>query len=298
MRWNDRLSIVPGLRVERYTQGRTFVIADGGPANTRGETENTELLPGLGLSYDASDRHEIFFGVHRGFAPPRTSQAVTSDGIDAELDAELSWNWELGLRSRWTAAAGMEVTAFLMDFENQVVPANESGGASTTDTNAGQTIHRGLELGGDVDFLNVGSRSSSSRLVLSGNVTWLHAENVTPEGPYEGNDLPYAPDLVTRLALDWSLRNRLDLGIETLYTAEQFADQAATAEASADGMNGLIPSHRLWNFRARYRLPGNAVEIFANVNNLTDEQYIVSRAPRGIFPGGFRQISIGASWTF
>ena len=45
----------------------------------------------------------------------------TTGSVD--LDAELSWNYELGVRANPGGAFSYEATLFRMDFENQIVPA-------------------------------------------------------------------------------------------------------------------------------------------------------------------------------
>ncbi len=76
--------------------------------------------------------------MHRGFAPPRIKDAISSTGVDLELDAEKSWNYELGARTEFFDLVDLEVTAFYMDFSNQVIPVSESsGGAGSGYINGG-----------------------------------------------------------------------------------------------------------------------------------------------------------------
>jgi outer membrane receptor protein involved in Fe transport len=149
-----------------------------------------------------------------------------------------------------------------------------------------------------VDFLNVGRRAHDSRLLLSAGATLLRTENVTEAGLFRGNELPYAPELQARAALDWVGRRGFELGFEALYSAEQFADQANTVDANAAGTIGVIPSYTLCNLRARYRFEHAGAELFLNANNVLDRQYLASRAPDGSFPGAFRQVLAGVRWTF
>lgn len=294
----EKLSIIPGIRYEDYDQRREFLVKEYADSDDQGGSSNGEIIPGLGLSYRANEAHEIFFGIHRGYAPPRTADAIASDGADLELEAERSWNWELGWRARPIDSVTLEATAFMLDFENQVVPANESGGASTTNTNAGETRHQGLEFAGTFDLLNAGRRASESRLLLSAGATFLDTENVTKSGIHRGKELPYAPDLVARAGLDWIGRRGFEAGFEIQHAAEQFADQANTVEANEAGTVGLIPSVTLCNLRLRHRLGRSGAEIFLNANNLLDRRYLSSRAPEGSFPGAFRQVMAGLRWEF
>jgi outer membrane receptor for ferrienterochelin and colicin len=45
-------------------------------------------------------------------------------GGSVDLDAELSWNYELGVRANPRDGLSYEATLFRMDFENQIVPAS------------------------------------------------------------------------------------------------------------------------------------------------------------------------------
>ena len=95
-------SFTPGVRVEhvRYERTNNLPVA-GNPNGVSGHTTLTEIIPGFGATYTAGATTTLFAGVHRGFAPPRTEDIInnTTGGV-VELDAELSWNYEAGVRSR------------------------------------------------------------------------------------------------------------------------------------------------------------------------------------------------------
>ena len=78
--------------------------------------------------------------------------AITSDGVALQLDAELSWNYEVG--ARYTAINGLsfEVTGFLLDFSNQIIPVSQSSGSAGTGLiNGGRSKHIGIEAGVTID---------------------------------------------------------------------------------------------------------------------------------------------------
>ena len=254
------------------------------------------IIPGLGASFRPG-AGELFFGIHRGFAPPRTEAAITGSGEDLELEAERSWNWELGWRGRPCEAASFEVAAFVMDFENQVIPASESGGASTANVNGGETRHRGIEAWGRVDLLALLEGPRASRFELSGGLTLVDTENRTPGGLFEGEDLPYAPASLGHVGLEWIGGAGFEAGLRLTHVGDQLADRAGTQASSADGMIGEIPSHAILDLRLRKRF-AHGLEAFVDVNNFLDEVYIASRAPQGVFPGGSRQMLIGLRWDF
>ena len=145
----SRVTLTPGVRFVHYSQERhiTRKRVSGDPTNVdiRKDNEVTTAIPGLGFSVRAHDEVTFFTGVHRGFAPPGTKIAITSSGQNLDLDSELSWNYEAGIRLAGQRAVSGEFTFFRMDFSNQIITAAESGGATTTVTNGGATLHQGFE---------------------------------------------------------------------------------------------------------------------------------------------------------
>ena len=100
----------------------------------RGVTADTTLttaIPGLGVAVNIADRGLLFAGIHRGFAPPRVEDVISNTGGLTELDAELSWNSEIGARTRLTDSLRLEATWFRMAYSNQVVAASLALGELT-----------------------------------------------------------------------------------------------------------------------------------------------------------------------
>src|SRR5690606_24719641 len=107
----------------------------------------TALIPGIGFSWQKNEQWFLFAGLHRGFAPPRVKDAISNSGASYQLDAELSWNYELGLRTRPFPGFTTEITGFYMDFSNQIIPVSESSGmAGAGLVNGGASRHLGAEL--------------------------------------------------------------------------------------------------------------------------------------------------------
>ena len=151
---------------------------------------------------------------------------------DLDLDAEKSWNYELGVRGTPRSWLNYEVTGFYMDFLNQVVPANESGGTSTTDTNAGETMHVGVEAAASIELIQAFSRRQRSayapKLWIDAGWTWLTTENQTQGGPFNGLELPYAPNHVGHFGIRGELPDRqISAGIYASFYPKK-ADPAKT----------------------------------------------------------------------
>jgi Fe(3+) dicitrate transport protein len=297
----SRLTLSAGLRVEAYQMERAQEVLGGVSVDDSGTSDNLEWIPGAGFTYELGECHTLFGGVHRGFAPPRTAQAITSDGEDLDLDAERSWNWELGVRGKAFGWLDYEATGFWYEFQNQVVPDNESGGSSTEDTNAGETRHFGFETLVSADMGRaLWNHCDPCRTGLFFDVgyTFVDTENVTPGGLYEGNELPYAPRHVAFGTLRAVFRSRLSVAATGHFVSDQFSDQANTHDASNDGRQGIVPEHFTLDLKVDWRVPGSPLSLTGAVRNVFDETYIASRAPEGVFPGLPRHFFLGVEADF
>lgn len=295
----SRLTITPGLRLERYGYERHILRqpVEGVPTDVSVRRSDSVFkpIPGLGASWQAAGDLTVFAGVHRGFAPPRIKDAITRAGASLQLDAELSWNYELGARWR-LGGLRAEATLFSTDFENQIIPAAQSGGASTTLINGGETIHRGAEfdLAADWDRL-LGFRTG---IVTALRYTWLPEAGFT-SGIYRGNRLPYAPERLLALRVGWRGRG-YSVHLDGSRVGSQFGDNLQTLAGSADGTVGLLPAYQVWNLTAGREIARERFSLhpFVAVKNLADARYISSRAPLGIQPGMFRQVNAGVRLRF
>lgn len=290
--FTDTLAVTPGVRVEHYRQSRDIARWGSEDVNTSSETSNTEWVPGIGATWQAKADTTLFAGVHRGFAPPRVQDAINNSGTEVELDAERSINYELGLRGALSSAR-YEVTLFRLDFSNQLVQASQAGGASSQLTNAGETLHQGVETALMLPL--------TDKLQLDANWTWLPTAKldstyITGGVDRNGNRLPYAPDNVANLGLTFN-HEALTLGLWGTYVDEQFADYENTLAGSADGKRGLIDDYLLADFNAAWQF-NDDLRVFGTVKNIADKTYISSRAPEGIFTGMGRTFQLGVSVGF
>ncbi len=145
---SSNFTVIPGIRLENFHFEREiFRIAYKDTSVINNDNLFTPI-PGIGVNYNFDNDYSIFAGVHRGYAPPRIKDAITNDGTALNLDAELSWNYEAGIRASFASPIYFELTGFLMDFSNQVIPVSvSSGGSGTGLVNGGETMHIGAEAG-------------------------------------------------------------------------------------------------------------------------------------------------------
>ncbi|MBU6373496.1 MAG: TonB-dependent receptor [Alphaproteobacteria bacterium] len=295
-----RLALSPGLRIEHVAYERRNLLN-----GARGETDLTETIPSLGLTYDLRDDLVIYAGAHRGFAPPRVEDVVTNAGGAVDLKAEESVNLELGLRGAVRPGIDVDVGVFHMAFDNQIVPASIAGGLGAALTSAGETRHAGLEASGRASLKDMGVLSTDD-VTLRAAVTWL------AEASYEGrrlssvpgfstvsvsgNRLPYAPEVTGSIAIGYDRGTWLGLLAELQWTSDQYTDDLNTAAPSADGQRGRIDAATTLNLTANLS-PNDRTTFYVTVKNATDDLAIVDRA-RGILPNAPRLVQAGVSLRY
>lgn len=300
----SNFTVIPGIRLENFHFERDiFRIAYKDTSITNNDALFTPI-PGIGVNYNFNDSYSIFAGVHKGYAPPRIKDAITSSGEALNLDAELSWNYEAGIRANFAAPIYFELTGFLMDFSNQVIPVSvSSGGSGTGLVNGGETMHLGVEAGIRFDLNQllrtnyiisvtaystyVNSTYTNDRFITVGNET----VNVN------GNKLPYAPDFTFTCELDFKTPFGLGIDLSATYVGEQFTDELNTIDASPSGETGLMPSFITADLTASYLISDFNSSVYFSIKNLTDERYIASRRPQGIKVSIPRFISAGIELT-
>ncbi len=277
MQLSDRLALIPGLRVESYEQ-KQVVLTDN---HASADTSNTEVLPGVGATYQLTDTAQLYGGVYRAFSP--ASNGVALDGLtDQDLEGERSVNYEMGVRGL-QGPFSYEVALFHMDFDNQVVTGNSDPNLSQS--NAGKTRHQGVEL---VLGVELGAGFS-----LDSNLTWVPDSDFR-SGENLGNRLPYAPEYLANASLNYS-DGRLSAALTAHHRGEQFGDpgneQAIPTGAAGGIWGGLMPSYTLYDAMAQYTV-SEQLTLFGAVKNIADKRYITGLR-QGIYVGPERSFELG-----
>lgn len=304
-----KLEINVGLRVEHFDYSRNIlrgrfmlngvaVVAD---TNVVASNNLMAVIPGGGFNYSLDEGVTLFGGIHRGFAPPRTKDAITSEGMALDLAQENSWNSELGIRALLRDFFKAEFTLFSMEFKNQIIPVSQSSGnANATGlANGGRTNHIGVEAGASFDLAKQMKKNFS--LVFAANGTWIEsrysADRFIVVGANKVNvknkQLPYAPSLMVNNSIEYASAKGAGIRLSGNFVGKQFADELNTISASADGRNGLLASRYITDLSAFARLSQKQILFSLAVKNLTNERYIASRRPQGIRVGIDRQVVLG-----
>lgn len=279
---SERLSLTAGLRVETYEQERK----DRRSAAPTQSFDNTELMPGLGLTFALTPELQLFGSVYRAFAPPLVGSVLGAG--DTPTEAEKSVNLEFGLRGR-SNGFSYEATAFRMDFSNQVDP----GVSGIRAPNEGSALHEGIEVTLGYDFDN--------GFKLDGNFSWIPTADFEEDRPgtaLDGNRLPYAPERMANLALAYK-QGPLSAALIVNYVDEQFGDGLNRVElttTSTGTWGGLMPGYATTDLSLGYELT-ESLKLSAAVKNLADKRYIAGLR-QGIYVGPERSFEFGVSYRF
>lgn len=300
------LTLQPGVRVEHLEWD--FVDRLGGD---RRDGEDTLSAGGFGFNWQARPNIGVFGGLYQGFSPPSPSGATQTG--DAQERAEKSLSAELGLR---LAGRGLtsELAVFATRFDNLIVSSNL--GASGTDDggSVGEVDVHGVEYALRADPGKARGWRLSLPMRLAVTYTGAEIGNDSTSagtgggevesifsGGREGAELPYIPNWQATYAVG-AMRGAWSLDLQLSYVGESWATALNSDEQVVlDGEGNLVPDARGGKIDDFFTvdLTGKLsvhprVSLFANVYNLLDQEYVVSRLPDGPRPGAPLTALVGA----
>lgn len=307
------LSLTPGVRIEHMRYARTNRLRnvqtlENGGKGVEGNTQLTEIIPGVGLTYNPFERTTFFAGVHKGFSPPRVEDIISNaTGQSLDLSPERSVNYEAGARTKFIPGISAEATFFRMDFENQIVAASVAGGSGATLTNGGKTLQQGAEFDLRIgtaelfkikhDFYLITAYTFLPTARFEG--TRFNTGGVLPAGTVSvsGNRIPYTPEHNITTTIGYAHPIGIDIRLEQVYVDTMLADDLNTETPTANGQAGRIPGYAIYNAAINYTYEPWGATVFFTAKNLTDKLYIADRT-RGILPGTPRLFQAGVTVRF
>ena len=284
------LTVTPGLRYEQIRLERNDINSPSG--NNINHVH--AYVPGLGAVYKFNDNYSSFASVHKGFSPPTPGKQ--------DVKNEESTNYELGLRHK-TANSRSEIVGFFNNYSNLIAECNVSAGCTGTDGdqfNGGQVDVKGVELSTTYDIakrLNM----HKYKVPITLNYTYTDARFKSSftsgfsewEDVNAGDQMPYVAknQLFASIGLvspKWELH----------FNAKYIDKMRAVAGSGKTPNDEAIGQNLIFDFSSEFEII-ERLRLFVNVENLTDEQYRVSRRPlNSSRPGKPLAIMSGIKYKF
>jgi len=286
-------TFTPGVRyedilLERKDFGKNDITRAGSDLNER-QNSVAVFIPGMGANYKFNNDLSLFGGIHKGFSPP---------GNKEDEKAEESINYELGTRFSLGKLKG-EFVGFYNDYSNLLGSdiAATGGTGSLDQFNAGAVKVNGIEL-----LLNYNITSEAARFSfpMSLGYTYTNTEFLNSFGSTDslwgtvtlGDELPYIPKHQLNAAL--SLEHaKFEINVNARYNGA-FRTLAGSGTIPT---NEKVASNFIIDMSSKYRVTPQ-FQLTANLTNLLNNTYAVSRVPAGLRPGHPFGIYAGFQYQF
>jgi iron complex outermembrane receptor protein len=292
-RWrlNDSWTLVYGAQwVSASRDVRTTDAASGDVRNP--QADYSSFNPRFGAIYSLGDESELFASVSRLYEAPTTFELEDDErGNDATLEAmsgevlEIGWrgNTEGAVRWRW------DITAYYARIHDEILSVDDPDASGNSLTaNIDETIHAGIEA-----LVGASLEAGAGRIEPLISVTF-NDFSFDSDISYGDNTLPAAPRYAVRGEVMYR-QGGFHAGPTFDLVGKRYADFANTYE---------VDSHTLVGLRGGYDT--DRWELFAELRNLTDEEYIATlnvlneAGPdaRVLYPGAPRSVYAGVRLKF
>lgn len=260
--------------------------------NSRLDRNDSVFAPGAALLYKITDLLSIKGSVNRGVSVAGLSDA----GTEAQ---ERSLNYEAGLK--WIASDAqthLELVGFYNDYSNITGTCTASTGCSESQLdqqfNGGKALIQGIEARLSHQFF-----WKTVKIPVQWNATFINAEfksdflsNSAEWGTgtvRAGDPLPYVPQVQYTLSVGTEYGS-FKQEFSFIYQGESLDQSSALNRRS-------IPAYGIVDWAGKYSW-NTRTQIYARVDNILSNDYLVSLRPFGARPGKPQSFMIGLNYVF
>lgn len=291
----DNTTVTLGVRHEKIKSTKTNFNKVTRGKELDLEMDQSVTLPGIGVYSQLNDEFGVLAGVYRGF-----TAATPNDKRDVQ--PEESTNYEVG--GRYFGAGLAEVIAFLNDYTQFNGTCSFSQGSCNNNNigdqaNAGNAQVYGVEASWK-------SEHELASLIVPFAVTYTFSKGEFGEEFTDGSgafgqanlkiekgfEIGYLPE--HRLNIQTGVQQgKWRLNLSALYQSEMRNVPGKGSISEAD----KIEAHTVFDLAGNYQLTPE-LQLYSTIDNLLDEEYIVSAKPYGFRPGKPRSVNVGAKYQF
>lgn len=265
----EQVRVTAGLRFDHLAYdyenalGELQTGAHRRPAST--DVSYDHFSPKLGITYAPVPEASVFAAYGHGFRAPSEGQLFRQGRASNTVDLRpvKADNVEAGVRGVIAGRFRYDVSAYRMEKTDDILSLTNPDG-STESSNAGRTLHRGIEVGAGA-ALGAG---------VQVDVAWSVAEHTYEDWrpnastDFSDNEMEDAPQQIGNVMLAWSppAWRGSNFAVEWQRIGKYWMDAANTAR---------YPGHDLLSVRATVPVT-SSVSLFGRVSNITDERYAES----------------------
>lgn len=283
-----------GLRSEQISTQLT----DYKDADKNSKSNESVLLPGVGIYSQLMPEAGVLAGVHQGYS-------ATPPGQDGDVESEKSLNFELGVRfdfNGFNLGQG-EIIAFLNDYSQLTSSCSFNLGCDNNDqgdqVNAGEAQVMGVEAAWKLTREFAGY-SFPVALTYTFTQAEFGKEFKDIKGAFgnagqvifAGDELAYVPlhRLNAQLGIE---RSAWKANLSALYQSEM----RDTPGQGSIADNEIIDAYMVLDLSTSYQaLP--TLQVYGTVDNLLANDYVVASMPYGYRPGKPRSANLGVKYKF
>jgi pesticin/yersiniabactin receptor len=270
-------SSIDAFRADSYGTGMGF--------DFEGDAEFTSLQPKFAVGYQLTPDLRLFGVVSRGYKPGGFNHSISSSIDAAPYDPESNWNFEAGFKS--TLLDGdLDLSASVYHIRSSDKQIYVGMIGQQFIRNAGEATSTGIEL--------EAAWRTTEKLTLTGNAAFGRSKFTDFTDPYtgtsyDGNRIPYAPDITAHLNIAYVLSDTLFDGTLTANGAANVYSKTWFDEANATGQSGYATFDASLDFA---KADGFSAKLY--VQNIADTSYKTS----GYVSGASELGTLGKGRTF
>lgn len=285
----DRLDITGGLRAT-YDRSRIDAYrADSYGTGMGFDFENSanfsSLQPKIAAGYQLTPDSRLFGVISRGYKPGGFNHSISSLIDSTAYDPESAWNFEAGVKSTLLDGS-LDVSASVYHIRSSDKQIYVGMIGQQFIRNVGKATSTGVEI--------EATWQVSDRFTLSGNAAFGRSKFTDFTDPYtgvsyDGNRVPYAPDVTTHLNAAYVVTDSFFDGTLTANVAANVTSKVWFDESNSASQEGFATFDASLDFAGS---DGLTARLY--VQNLTDKSYKTS----GYVNGAMELGTLGKGRTF
>ncbi|MBL8001284.1 MAG: TonB-dependent receptor [Flavobacteriales bacterium] len=292
-RLTDKLSVVPGVRLEHLTSTVNGRINTSGTGNVD-SGERTRFVPlfGLGAQLQATTGTQVYANFSQAYRPVLYSDltpSATTDVIDPDLRDAHGYNLDAGYRGTLSEALSFDISGFRLFYDDRIGTVLKDG--VNYRTNIGTSVSTGVEAYAESDLLRVlRGHANGTHLSVFASYAFVDARYTRWNNPAIAEDptksiadkrVENAPRNILRGGITYRDKH-ISMSVQGSMVDGVYTDAANTEAPNATATVGWIAGYTVIDANVTWTVSEH-ISLSAAVNNVFDEAYATRRS--GGYPG-------------